>query len=168
MEHLYVAQGTGGLLKIGLSMHPQARKVALRCEFAKRGDCLVRFEHCAPVVFARGIEWKLQTEMGLLFPRESGREWFLNGDFETAFALAEKLTAERLVVDAYDKTPAGVRRKKRLAAYVRNQIQENAANAVAVEAARKKRLSEIQARRDTRQRRANGPMAMVVNYLVAA
>lgn len=168
MERLYVAQGSKGLLKIGRSNDPMTRKIALDREFARRGQTITRFEFCDEVEYAAGIEWALQLGVAKTCERETGREWFLNGDFDKTFAFAQEKTAERIAIEKYDASPAGKRAAKRREAAIKRWQEECKVRDALAESERQTLLLARQQKSEARKRRKFGPMAMVVNFLVGA
>lgn len=79
MACIYIAQGEGGLFKVGMTSAISRRKNALKQEFRKKGDVLARMQLLAEVDddFARSAEHTIvRLVMGLGFAPCSGREWF--------------------------------------------------------------------------------------------
>ena len=92
MESIYVAQGRGGLLKVGRSTNPTRRLYKLRQEFKERGDELVHFHPCKPTPNPRAAE---NTMIGLLsgrLQRFGGREWFYGREFVNAKRAADEVS----------------------------------------------------------------------------
>ena len=165
MDHLYVAEGHGGLLKIGHSTNPTVREISLRKEFIKRGDRITRFIACSPVEAATGIEWTLQECMSKLSPRQSGREWFVKGDFETALETARLLTDEQAQKEALARTPKGRAEQAKYAAKTakcRIDAAESNRNSRINRAAFR---AAVQQRRAERECRTVGAFAAMVGFL---
>lgn len=167
MEHLYVAQGIGGLFKIGRSSDPTSRAKALQKEFAARGDKLDKLITCDAVVSAIGIEYSLQMWVAKTQTRQSGREWFVGGDFEATLAKAEALTSERRKRDEYEASPRGKAAKRREEARVRELQQQWAAAKVAQLAIRAQYKARVEQRRKAKAQRVNGAMDAMVAHLTS-
>lgn len=92
MEHLYVAQGARGLLKVGRTQDPYARRASLLTSFKAKGDQLVHFQLCPPVKDALYAEALLICRTRDRLLSHSGREWFVGGDFNESFSQACLIT----------------------------------------------------------------------------
>lgn len=167
MEHLYVAQGIGGLFKIGRSSDPTSRAKALQKEFAARGDKLDKLIACDAVVSATGIEYSLQMWVAKTQTRQSGREWFVGGDFNATLMRAEALTAERRKRDEYEDSPRGKAAKRREEARVLELQQQWAAAKVAQLTRRAQYKARTEQRRKAKEQRVNGAMNAMVAHLSA-
>ena len=165
MEHLYVAQGQGGLLKIGKSANPKLRKYSLAKEFKKRGDKLVRMVPCEAVNSAFGIEWTLQRLTAERHPRQSGREWFVGGDFDIALGVAQALTTKQALKEAYEASPKGIAAAAKLDAEMAQRRAEHQEYRAAAEAWRAAHKAAAAQRAAFRKRRKYGPMALIVAVL---
>lgn len=95
MACLYVARGVDGLLKAGMTQHPNDRRRTLKCAFKKKGDSL------AEVVFFDAVhdtllcEHYLHAEMTQVAIRRCGsREWYSSGDFAAVKEIAQRITNE--------------------------------------------------------------------------
>lgn len=89
----YVAEGDGGLLKVGFTKNFARRLHKLRQEFKARGDVLARYHACEFIEAAKTVECVLIATLKKTLDRHSGREWFVRGDFAAAVALANEETA---------------------------------------------------------------------------
>lgn len=167
MEHLYVAQGFGGLFKIGRSSDPVARAKALQREFAARGDKLEKLIPCDGVENAYGIEWTLQCWVAETHARKSGREWFVSGDFEATLQQAQALTAERRKRDAYEQSPRGKAARRREKARTLALQQEWAAAKVSYLTSRAQYKADVAKRRKAKALRVNGAMDAMAAFLLA-
>jgi hypothetical protein len=92
LKQAYVALGAGGLLKVGSAANPAKRLIALRQEFRRKGDELIRMEACVPSVGARVVEMHLIAHCRETLQPHSGWEWFIGGDFAAILALAHEQT----------------------------------------------------------------------------
>ena len=92
MGQLYVVQGESGLIKVGRTENFKSRIAALRRDFQKFGDKVVK-THCTEFIKCRYAgEWGLIFDLQKILPAYSGREWFASGDFKTVCELADKHT----------------------------------------------------------------------------
>lgn len=92
MEHIYVAAGRAGLLKVGKTADPLARRRGLCKEFKARGDVLEKFHACGALPNANGAELSLIDSVSARCRKAFGREWFRDGSFPLAVRAAEELT----------------------------------------------------------------------------
>lgn len=91
-QSLYVAYGTGGLLKVGRSGNPSKRCEELRRMFIGKGSSLVMFESFDAIGNARAAEALLiGSAAGRLSPH-SGEEWFYCREFDNAVRAAREIT----------------------------------------------------------------------------
>lgn len=90
---IYVAKGARGLLKVGRTTRPKARRQSLRKEFRERGDELAHFEECGETRMGHRTENTLIDLFASRLPRHSGREWFSGGLLENAVRAAKETTA---------------------------------------------------------------------------
>ncbi len=88
MTHPYVAHGASGLLKVGHTINVAKRLTSLKKEFRKKGDELVRIEHCEALRAGRVVESRLIQHCRKHFQKHSGWEWFTGANFDQVFALA--------------------------------------------------------------------------------
>jgi hypothetical protein len=90
MQHpqAYVAQGENGLLKVGCTSNFPQRYYQLRAAFRAKGDALVRHHVCDRIEAARSVEMGLISACRKRYAQHSGREWFVDGDFDSIVALA--------------------------------------------------------------------------------
>uniref|UniRef100_A0A6M3M433 Bacteriophage T5 Orf172 DNA-binding domain-containing protein n=1 Tax=viral metagenome TaxID=1070528 RepID=A0A6M3M433_9ZZZZ len=167
MEHLYVAQGVGGLFKIGRSSDPVARAKALQREFAARGDKLEKLTPCESVENAYAIEYALQSWVARTQIRQSGREWFVSGDFDATLKQAQALTAERRKRDAYEQSPRGKAARRRQQARILALQQEWAAAKVSHLTSRAQYKADVAKRRKAKALRVNGAMDAMAAFLIA-
>ena len=158
MEHLYVAQGIDGLFKIGRSSDPTSRAKALQKEFVARGDKLEKLIACDAVVSAIGVEYSLQMWVAETQARQSGREWFVGGDFNATLMKAEALTAECRKRDEYEASPRGKAAKLRLESRISELQQQWAAMKVAQLTRRAENKVRVEQRRKAKAQRVNGAM----------
>ena len=167
MEHLYVAQGICGLFKIGRSSDPTSRAKALQKEFVARGDKLEKLIACDAVVSAIGIEYSLQMWVAETQARQSGREWFVGGDFNATLMKAEALTAECRKRDEYEASPRGKAAKLRLESRISELQQQWAAMKVDQLTRRAENKVRVEQRRKAKAQRVNGAMDAMVAHLTA-
>lgn len=167
MEHLYVAQGIGGIFKIGRSSDPTSRAKALKKEFVARGDKLEKLIACDAVVSAIGIEYSLQMWVAETQARQSGREWFVGGDFSATLMKAEALTAECRKRDEYEASPRGKAAKRREEARISELQQQWAAMKVAQLTRKAEHKARVERRRKAKAQRVNGAMDAMVAHLTA-
>jgi hypothetical protein len=95
MPHAYVAQGYGGLTKVGYTKNPRQRRSSLKKEFKAKGDELSAIEFCDSIQAAFGVELALINHCEEAYTRHSGREWFTGCDFRALLDRARKETDSR-------------------------------------------------------------------------
>ena len=94
MERVYVAQGTNGLIKVGLTKCIKRRLPGLKQSFRLFGSEFLRVECCEEIKNARGAEYVLITDCSEKFEPYAGREWFVNGPFDEVLAMATVITED--------------------------------------------------------------------------
>lgn len=170
MEQIYVAQGSGGLLKVGRTSNLPKRLAQLRREFIRKGDCLVRAEACDPVLDGFVPELQLITVLTRHCKQHSGREWFIDATFENAFRAAMEICDDarpkQIAQKEYEATPRG----KAAATRFRNEMAKMRAQRQKAEEASKARkaaYTEASSRKKLeKQRRVLGPMEVVIAGLL--
>ena len=90
MHFLYVARGSAGLIKVGLTSAPRARGIALAGEFRRRGDSLTAIKFAPPTYAGFGIENSICASLKRIATATSGREWFYGLDFNETYALVRE------------------------------------------------------------------------------
>lgn len=95
MDRLYVAQGTNGLIKVGVTKCIKRRLPALRQSFRIYGSELLKIECCEEIENARGAEYSLIFKCCEKFELYAGREWFVNAPFDEVFVFATEATEYR-------------------------------------------------------------------------
>ena len=170
MEQIYVAQGRGGLLKVGRTTNLKKRLAQLRKEFVRKGDVLVRTEACEPVLDGYGPEFRLIAVLVQHCKQHSGREWFIDASFENALRAAREICDDarprQIAQREYEATPQGkaaaTRFRKEMA-----RLRAERQKAKEAYAARKAAYAaEASRRKFERQRRLLGPMELVIAGLL--
>jgi hypothetical protein len=166
MEHIYAAYGRGGLTKIGKSKYWERRLPGLRYQFKQRGDELIRFDVFGPVEEAATCEFRLMREMNCEFVRHSGHEWFISDDFNLALAITEEVVVKQINAERFSKTSKGQKKDAEDAAKWQAMRDTHAAVRKARKEERNQYAITSARRREEKLRRTQGPLAMVVSYLL--
>lgn len=152
MHSIYVACGRDGLVKVGRTKDFKRRRVALRQEFRRFGNEIVRFEcfevftESAARVAELRLLWKLQGHLEPYY----GREWF-KGDADMALYAASVAAQEEVFSRPrpvyVPLPPEEVERLRRLRAKEREESARARAEFM------QRRKAEVQARREMRELR---------------
>ncbi len=87
-QHIYVAIGHEGLIKVGRTSSIEQRTSMLRVDFKKRGDVMKMINFLPSMINARWAETYLIHRMKSEFVVMFGNEWFSGTDYESAFRMA--------------------------------------------------------------------------------
>jgi hypothetical protein len=93
LTQVYVALGSGGLVKVGYTVDLKARTAQLRREFRAKGEEMVRIQGCERIPHARIAEYRLIDHCRKHYTTHSGWEWFVNAGFDDVLAVAAKVSA---------------------------------------------------------------------------